>query len=89
MARVAKEATKPVKAGRKPKDVQEAPEVKTEVVGVEVITTNPEAFMYNVKADSKRYNGRTAEQVRCIVSGLIGCVKKIQIEKTALVEDVE
>lgn len=52
-----------------------------EPVDTETVNTNPEDFMYQVKVDSKKYDGRTAEQVESLVFGVLGSAKKITIEK--------
>ncbi len=77
-----KKETKATKSNAKAKkqvEVVEEEVMETIEVEADAVSTNPLDYTYTVRLDSKKYEGRNAEQVDALVFGALGAVKKIQV----------
>lgn len=76
-----KKETKATKSNAKAKKQVAVEEEVMETIEVEAdaVSTNPLDYTYTVRLDSKKYEGRNAEQVDSLVYGALGAVKKIQV----------
>lgn len=54
---------------------------ETEFDSAVKVRAEGEEATYTVKLDSKKLEGRTEDQVTCLVAGAIGSVKKIIVEQ--------